>query len=161
MVKVTPAHDPNDYAVWQRHKGQADEIDLINILTPDGKITSDRPEWSKYAGMKRAAARTAVVEDLKAAGLLEKEEPYETQVGHSDRSKTPVEPYLSDQWFVKMAPLAEPALEAVREGKIKFYPERHRAAVFVMARRKTGLAGEPAALVGTSDSGVDSNDDYA
>jgi valyl-tRNA synthetase len=125
VVKVTPAHDPNDYAVWQRHKGQADEIDLINILTPDGKITADRPEWSKYAGMKRDAARKQVVEDLKAAGLLEKEEPYETQVGHSDRSKTPIEPYLSDQWFVKMAPLAEPALQAVREGKIKFYPERH------------------------------------
>ncbi|HWE03286.1 MAG TPA: valine--tRNA ligase [Tepidisphaeraceae bacterium] len=125
VVKVTPAHDPNDYAVWQRHKGQPDEIDLINILTPDGKIGSDRPEWSKYAGMKRNAARAQVVEDLKSAGLLEKEEPYETQVGHSDRSKTPVEPYLSDQWFVKMAPLAEPALQAVREGKIKFHPERH------------------------------------
>src|SRR6201999_187841 len=58
-------------------------------------------------------------------GLLVKEEPYETQVGHSDRSKTPVEPYLSDQWFVKMAPLAEPALEVVRNGTIKFHPERH------------------------------------
>jgi valyl-tRNA synthetase len=125
VVKVTPAHDPNDYAVWQRHKGQADEIDLINILTPDGRITADRPEWSKYAGMKRDAARKQVVEDLKAEGLLEKEEPYETQVGHSDRSKTAIEPYLSDQWFVKMAPLAEPALQAVREGKIKFHPERH------------------------------------
>lgn len=125
VVKVTPAHDPNDYAVWQRHKGQPDEIDILNLLTPDGRINSDRPEWSKYAGMKRDAARKQVVEDLKAAGLLEKEEPYETQVGHSDRSKTPIEPYLSDQWFVKMAPLAEPALQVVREGKIKFHPERH------------------------------------
>ncbi len=125
VVKVTPAHDPNDYAVWQRHKGQADEIKLINILTPDGKINADRPEWSKYAGMKRMDARKQVVADLTAAGLLEKEEPYETQVGHSDRSKTPVEPYLSDQWFVKMAPLAEPALEVVRNGKVKFHPERH------------------------------------
>ena len=125
VVKVTPAHDPNDYEVYKRHLGQPDEFEIINILTPEGKITADRPEWSKYAGLKRTAARTAVVEDLKTAGLLEKEEPYETQVGHSDRSKTPVEPYLSDQWFVKMAPLAEPALQAVREGKIKFYPERH------------------------------------
>ena len=123
VVKVTPAHDPNDYAVWQRHKGQPDEIDLINILLPDGRLADD-PRWQKYAGMKRDAARTKVVEDLKAAGLLEKEEPYETQVGHSDRSKTPIEPYLSDQWFVKMAPLAEPALEVVREGIIKFFPAR-------------------------------------
>ena len=65
------------------------------------------------------------MEDLKAQGLLVKEEPHEAQVGHSDRSKTAIEPYLSDQWFVKMAPLAEPALEVVRDGKIKFFPERH------------------------------------
>ena len=123
VVKVTPAHDPNDYAVWQRHKGQPDEIDLINILTPDGRLADD-PRWKPYAGMKREAGRQKVVEDLKAEGLLEKEEPYETQVGHSDRSKTPIEPYLSDQWFVKMAPLAEPALEVVREGIIKFFPSR-------------------------------------
>ena len=123
VVKVTPAHDPNDYAVWQRHKGQADEIDIINILTPDGRIADD-PRWKPYAGMKREAARQKVVDDLKGAGLLEKEEPYETQVGHSDRSKTPIEPYLSDQWFVKMAPLAEPALQVVRDGIIKFFPAR-------------------------------------
>ena len=123
VVKVTPAHDPNDYAVWQRHKGQPDEIDIINILTPDGRLADD-PRWKPYAGMKRETARLKVVEDLKGAGLLEKEEPYETQVGHSDRSKTPIEPYLSDQWFVKMAPLAEPALEVVRKGIIEFYPSR-------------------------------------
>jgi valyl-tRNA synthetase len=123
VVKVTPAHDPNDYAVWQRHKGQADEIDLINILMPDGRLADDA-RWQRYAGLKRDVARLKVVEDLKAAGLLEKEEPYETQVGHSDRSKTPIEPYLSDQWFVRMAPLAEPALEVVREGIIKFFPAR-------------------------------------
>ena len=80
--------------------------------------------------MKRDAARKKVVEDLKAAGLLEKEEPYETQVGHSDRSKTPIEPYLSDQWFVKMAPLAEPALEVVREGTIKFFPSGMRSSIW-------------------------------
>src|SRR5690348_974350 len=123
VVKVTPAHDPNDYAVWQRHKGQPDEIDIINILTPDGRLADDA-RWKPYAGMKREAARLKVVEDLKAAGLLEKEEPHETQVGHSDRSKTPIEPYLSDQWFVKMAPLAEPALEVVRQGIIQFFPAR-------------------------------------
>jgi valyl-tRNA synthetase len=123
VVKVTPAHDPNDYAVWQRHQGKADEIGLINMLNPDGTISEAGGD--RYKGMKREAARKKVVEDLTAAGLLAKEEPYETQVGHSDRSKTPIEPYLSDQWFVKMAPLAEPALEAVRNGTIKFFPERH------------------------------------
>ncbi len=120
VVKVTPAHDPNDYAVWQR---QAGKIEILNILNPNGTLNENA--GPAYAGMKRDAAREKVVQDLVAAGLLEKEEPYETQVGHSDRSKTPVEPYLSDQWFVHMAPLAEPALEVVREGIIKFFPERH------------------------------------
>jgi valyl-tRNA synthetase len=122
VVKVTPAHDPNDYAVWQRHQGKPDEIAIINILNPNGTLNEN---GGPFANMKRDAARKKVVEDLTAQGLLEKEEPYETQVGHSDRSKTPVEPYLSDQWFVKMAPLAEPALEVVRNGTIKFFPERH------------------------------------
>ena len=122
VVKVTPAHDPNDYAVWQRHQGKADQIDILNILNPDGTINEN---GGPYQGLKREAARKKMVEDLTAQGLLEKEEPHEAQVGHSDRSKTPVEPYLSDQWFVKMAPLAEPALDVVRDGTIKFYPERH------------------------------------
>jgi valyl-tRNA synthetase len=122
VVKVTPAHDPNDYAVYQRHLGKPDQIDLINILNPDGRLNENA---GTYAGMKRDAARQKVVADLEAQGLLAKTEPYETEVGHSDRSKTPVEPYLSDQWFVKMAPLAEPALEVVRNGTIKFFPERH------------------------------------
>jgi valyl-tRNA synthetase len=121
-VKVTPAHDPNDYAVWQRHQGAADQISLINILNPDGTLNGNA---GPYAKMQRQVARKKVVEDLTAQGLLVKEEPYETQVGHSDRSKTPIEPYLSDQWFIKMADLAEPALEAVRNGTIKFFPERH------------------------------------
>ncbi len=122
VVKVTPAHDPNDYAVWQRHQGKPDQIDLINILMPDGRINEN---GGTYAGMKRDAARKRVVDDLTGHGLLVKEEPHEAQVGHSDRSKTAIEPYLSDQWFVTMAPLAEPALEVVRDGRIKFFPERH------------------------------------
>jgi valyl-tRNA synthetase len=122
VVKVTPAHDPNDYAVWQRHQGKPDQIDLINILNPAGTLNENA---GPYNGMKRDAARKKVVEDLTALGFLEKEEPYETQVGHSDRSKTPIEPYLSDQWYVKMAPVAEPALQVVRDGIIKFFPERH------------------------------------
>ncbi|HEY1686860.1 MAG TPA: valine--tRNA ligase, partial [Tepidisphaeraceae bacterium] len=123
VVKVTPAHDPNDYAVYQRHLTKPDEIALINILNPDGTLNENAGE--KYKGLKRDKARAQIVEDLEAQGLLAKTEPYETQVGHSDRSKTPVEPYLSDQWFVKMAPLAEPALQVVRDGTIKFFPERH------------------------------------
>ncbi len=122
VVKVTPAHDPNDYAVWQRHLGQNDEIGLINILNPDGTLNENA---GAYKGIKRKAAREKVVADLDALGLLAKTEAYETQVGHSDRSKTPVEPYLSDQWFIKMGPLAEPALEVVRQGLIQFFPERH------------------------------------
>ena len=121
VVKVTPAHDPNDYAVYQRHLGQPDAIDLINLMNPDGTLNA--AAGPAYAGLTMAAARKAVVADLGDA--LVKEEPYETQVGHSDRSKTPIQPYLSDQWFVRMAPLAEPALEVVRDGTIRFFPERH------------------------------------
>jgi valyl-tRNA synthetase len=122
VVKVTPGHDPNDYAVWQRHLGQGDAIEIINILTAEGRINEN---GGAYAGLGREQARKKVVSDLEHQGLLEKVEAYETQVGHSDRSKTPIEPYLSDQWFVKMGPLAEAALEVVRQGIIKFYPERH------------------------------------
>jgi valyl-tRNA synthetase len=122
VVKVTPAHDPNDRAVWERHFGRKDQIAKINILNPDGTLNG---EAGSYKGMKREAARTKIVADLDKLNLLEKVEPYESQVGHSDRSKTPVEPYESDQWFVKMAPLAEPALQVVRDRIIKFFPERH------------------------------------
>ncbi len=118
-VKVTPAHDPNDYAVWERQKGA---IDILNILNPDGTLNENA---GAYKGMKRDAARKKVADDLDAQGLLAKVEPYETEVGHSDRSKTPIEPYLSDQWFVKMPKLAEPALDAVRDGQVKFFPERY------------------------------------
>ena len=111
--------------------------------------------------MKRDAARKKVVEDLTALGLLEKEEPYETQVGHSDRSKTPIEPYLSDQWFVKMAPLAEPALEVVRDGTDQILPGTACAAVSELAGGETRLADLPAALVGASDSGVAANNGTA
>ena len=121
-VKVTPAHDPNDYAVWQRHLGKADQIDLINILNSDGTLNENA---GAYKGLRRELGRKQVIADLTHQGLLLKEEPYETQVGHSDRSKTVIEPYLSDQWFVHMAPLAEPALEVVRQGLVKFHPERH------------------------------------
>ena len=116
-VKVTPAHDPNDYEVGLRHN-----LEMINILTPDGHINA---RGGRYAGLDRVEARRRVVADLEALGLVEKIEPYETEVGHSDRSKTPVEPYLSEQWFVKMADLTEQAMAAVRDGRVTFHPERY------------------------------------
>jgi valyl-tRNA synthetase len=123
VVKVTPAHDANDYAVWQRQGGS---IEILNLMTPDGKVTND-PRWEKYAGLTLPKARKQIVEDLLAQGFMTEADikSHEANVNFSDRSKTAIEPYLSDQWFVKMAPLAEPALEAVRTQKIKFYPERH------------------------------------
>ena len=116
-VKVTPAHDPNDYECGVRHN-----LDMINILNPDGTINKN---GGKYAGMKKNEVRKTVLNDLKSLGLFEKEEPYETQIGHSDRSKTPIEPYLSEQWFIKMADLAEEAIRVVSEGKINFHPPRY------------------------------------
>jgi len=116
-VKVTPAHDPNDYEVGLRHG-----LEMINILTPDGRINSS---GGPYEGLDRFEARRRVVEDLQAQGLLERVEPYRTEIGHSDRSKTPIEPYLSEQWFIRMADLAERAMASVREGRVRFHPERY------------------------------------
>ncbi len=116
-VKVTPAHDPNDYQTGLRHK-----LPMINILTDTGDINEN---GGPFSGMPRYVCREKLVEGLEKLGLLERVDPYETQVGHSDRSKTPIEPYLSDQWFVKMGDLAERAMGAVRDGKVKFYPARY------------------------------------
>ncbi|MEN6384083.1 MAG: valine--tRNA ligase [Phycisphaerales bacterium] len=117
FLKVTPAHDPNDYEIGLRHK-----LEMINILTPDGKINEN---GGKFAGMDRYAARKAIVAELESLGLIEKIEPREHEVGHSDRSGDIIEPYLSDQWFVKVGPLAKNAIEAVESGKVKFHPERY------------------------------------
>ena len=95
-VKITPAHDPNDYEVWQRHQS---EIGIMNILNPDGSLN---PNAGNYADMNRFEAREVVLEDLETKGLIELIESHEMEVGHSDRSRTPIEPYLSKQWFVKM-----------------------------------------------------------
>jgi valyl-tRNA synthetase len=95
-VKITPAHDPNDYAVWERHKS---EIGILNILNPDGTLNATA---GPYAGSDRFDARKRIVADLKALGLLGSVEDREMEIGHSDRSKTPIEPYLSKQWFVRM-----------------------------------------------------------
>ncbi|MFA4988972.1 MAG: valine--tRNA ligase, partial [Candidatus Omnitrophota bacterium] len=115
-VKVTPAHDPNDYRMGKKHN-----LEFINVMTPDGRMNSAA---GKFSGMDRFKAREAVVESLKEAGLLEKIQEHKLSIGHCYRCKTIVEPYLSKQWFVKMKPLARPAIKAVKNGKIKFYPQR-------------------------------------
>ena len=115
-VKITPAHDPNDFEVGKRHN-----LPLEDMLTPDAKITDNYP---KYAGMDRYEARKAIVADLEAEGYLISVEDHEHNVGTCYRCGTTVEPRASLQWFVKMEPLAKPAIEAVRDGRIKFVPER-------------------------------------
>jgi valyl-tRNA synthetase len=115
MVKVTPAHDPNDFEIGNRHN-----LERINILNPDGTLNENA---GKFAGMDRYVAREALVAELKKKRLLEKTEPYHLALNICYRCGSEVEPYLSLQWFVKMEPLAKPAIEAIRSGKIKFYPE--------------------------------------
>ncbi len=115
-VKITPAHDPNDYAIGERH-----DLPMINIFTVDAKVNE---EGGRFEGLDRFEARTAVKEALDDAGLLIEVKKHVHQVGHSSRSKVPVEPMLSDQWFVSVRPLADKAIEAVRDGRIRFVPER-------------------------------------
>ncbi len=117
-VKVTPAHDPTDFEIGRRH-----QLESIDIFTPEARMAITAPE--AYQGMDRFDARKAVVRDLDAAGLLEKTEPHRHAVGHCYRCGTVVEPRLSDQWFVKMAPLAAPALRAYHDERVRFIPE-HR-----------------------------------
>ena len=114
-VKMTPCHDPNDYEVGLRHN-----LEQILVIDEDAKIING----GKYNGMDRYEARDAIVADLEAEGYLIKVEDYNHNVGTCYRCGTTVEPLTSPQWFVKMAPLAEPAIEAVRDGRIKFVPER-------------------------------------
>lgn len=114
-VKITPAHDPNDFEVGRRH-------DLPEICIMHDDATIDLP-GSKYDGMERYAARKAIVEDLKEAGLLVKVEPHSHNVGTHDRCKTTVEPMVKQQWFVKMEEMAKPAIQALKTGALKFVPE--------------------------------------
>jgi valyl-tRNA synthetase len=114
-VKITPAHDPNDFWVGDRHG-----LPRIKVMNPDASMNE---EAGKYAGLDRFACRKQVVEDLEKEGLLVKVEDHENSVGHCYRCQTIVEPYLSRQWFVKMKPLAGPAVTAVKEGKIRFTPD--------------------------------------
>ncbi len=116
VVKVTPAHDPNDFEMGQRH-----ELPSVNVMDEDGYMNDAA---GPYKGMDRFECRARIVEQLKEEGLLEREEPHPHAVGHCYRCDAVVEPRLSPQWFVKMKPLARPALDVVKEGRIQFVPER-------------------------------------
>ncbi len=135
-VKITPAHDHNDYAVGQRH-----DLPMINVLTIDAKLNENAPE--QYRGLDRYVARKRVVADLEALGLLVKVEPHQLMVPRGDRSQAVIEPYLTDQWFVDLTrkvqadgraggwtAIIEPALRVVREGQIKFIPENWEKTYF-------------------------------
>jgi valyl-tRNA synthetase len=114
-VKITPAHDFNDYDIGKRH-----DLALINVLDVDARLNENAPE--PYRGLDRFEARERIVEDLENQGLLEKIEDHKLMIPRGDRSHAVVEPYLTDQWYVKIAPLAKPAIEAVEDGRIEFVP---------------------------------------
>ncbi len=126
-VKITPAHDFNDYEMGKRH-----DLPVINIFTVDACI-NDTVECD-YQGMDRFAARKQIVADLEARGLLEKVEDHRLMIPRGDRSGTIVEPYLTDQWFVKIGPLAEPAIKAVEDGTIRFVPDNWKNTYFEWMR---------------------------
>jgi len=117
VVKITPAHDPNDWEVARRHN-----LQVLNILTPDGRLNDAVPE--KYRSLKVLEAREKVLEDLKAGGFYIREEGITHAVGHCYRCNSVIEPYLSEQWFVRMKPMAEKALASWRRGEIIFYPRK-------------------------------------
>ncbi|MDP2233361.1 MAG: class I tRNA ligase family protein, partial [Actinomycetota bacterium] len=115
-VKVTPAHDPNDFDIGERH-----DCAKINIMNADATISN---EGGAYTGLDRYEARKQIIADLEAQGLLVKVDDHLHSVGHCYRCHTVIEPWLSDQWFVDMKPLAAPAIEAVRDGRVTFHPKR-------------------------------------
>ena len=143
-VKITPAHDFNDYAVWLRHRDETvisrqPHGGLINLFTIDAAIRdNDEGEGelipAGYVGMDRYEARKTIVADLEAAGLLEKIVDHKLMVPRGDRSGTVIEPYLTDQWYVKIEPLAKPAIEAVESGRIRFVPDNWKNTYFEWMR---------------------------
>lgn len=134
-VKITPAHDFNDYEVWTRHRHTSAILDLphgglINILTVDARIGTDDLIPAHYQGLDRFDARKKIVADLEAQGLLEKIADHKLMVPRGDRTNSVIEPLLTDQWYVKVAPLAEPAIAAVENGDIKFVPDNWKNTYF-------------------------------
>ncbi len=126
-VKITPAHDFNDYQVGERHG-----LERINVLTPNARIGDNAP--ARYQGLDRFEARAKIVEDLRARNLLVRTEPHRMTVPRGDRSQAAIEPYLTDQWFVKAAPLAEPSIRAVENGDIRFVPDHWAKTYFEWMR---------------------------
>jgi len=122
-VKITPAHDFNDYEMGKRHN-----LPKINVLNDDASINDEAPET--YRGLDRFVARKQIVADLEEAGLIEKIEPHVLMIPRGDRSGAVVEPYMTDQWYVKIEPLAKPAIEAVESGAIRFVPENWNKTYF-------------------------------
>jgi valyl-tRNA synthetase len=122
-VKITPAHDFNDYELGQRHG-----LPLLNIFDRDARLTADVP--GPYRGLDRFEARKRVVADLEALGLVEKIDPHKLMVPRGDRSNAVIEPWLTDQWYVRIEPLATPAIEAVESGRIRFVPETWQRTYF-------------------------------
>jgi len=127
VVKITPAHDFNDHEMGRRH-----DLELINILNPDATLTDDMPE--AYRGLDRFVARKRIVADLDAAGLLDKIDDHKLSVPRGEKSGAVIEPYLSDQWFMNMKPLAEPAIAAVENGDIEFVPKAYENNYLVWMR---------------------------
>ncbi len=115
-LKVTPAHDPHDFEIGERHN-----LERISVMTPEAKMNENA---GPYVGMDRYEAREAIIKDLEVQGLMVKIEPMTHSVGHCYRCSTTTEPYLSTQWFMRMKPLAEPAIKVVEDGKISFIPEQ-------------------------------------
>ena len=115
-IKVTPAHDPNDFDIGKRH-----DLEFINIMNEDASLNSNVPE--KYRNLSRESAREKILHDLKSISLLEKTEEHIHKVGFSERGNIPIEYYMSSQWFLKMNELSKPASQAVNDGSIKFHPE--------------------------------------
>ena len=126
-VKITPAHDFNDFEVGQRHG-----LAMVNILDADARIAGDAPE--AYRGLDRFEARRRIVDDLEAQGLVERIEEHRHSVPHGDRSGVPLEPYLTDQWFADAATLAKPCIEAVEDGRTRFVPEQFSRVYFQWMR---------------------------
>ena len=126
-VKITPAHDFNDYQTGERHA-----LERVNIFTPDARINDNAP--ARYRGLDRFTARERIVADLEARGLVEKVEAHRRVVPRGDRSQSVIEPYLTDQWFVRAGPLAAPAIEAVESGAIRFVPEHWAKTYFEWMR---------------------------
>ncbi len=139
-VKITPAHDFNDYTVWQRHRDETPIASqphggLINILTVDAAIRDNETDEDQliptaYIGMERFVARKQIVADLEAQGLLEKVVDHRLPVPRGDRSGVVIEPFLTDQWYVKVGPLAKPAIKAVEDGRIRFVPDNWKNTYF-------------------------------